>query len=251
MKKLQILFSCFLFSVALHLMASNHIGGEWTMLTLKGKDINTMERPYLIINLEDSMLYGNNGCNAINGSVHLKGEGKITFDNIITTLAKCDNETSERNIMKALHETASFKIANENGIKYLTLMNAKGHDLMYLKNQDINFMNGAWTVHSINGENLTANNVRIVIDIQEMKIHGNSGCNIFNGTLFIDPYKDWGVEFQELVSTRKMCRDIRIETALLCTLEETQYCKELPDGNIVLLDVDEKEIAVLKRLKLK
>jgi heat shock protein HslJ len=93
--------------------------------------------------------------------------------------------------------------------------------------------------------------VRIVIDVQEMRIHGNSGCNLFNGTLFIDPYKDWGVEFQELVSTRKMCRNIHIETALLVALEETQFCKELENGEIALFDGNGNQIATLKRLNLK
>ena len=104
---------------------------------------------------------------------------------------------------------------------------------------------------AVKNDSVTDNNVRIVIDIQEMRIHGNSGCNLFNGTLFIDPYKDWGVEFQELVSTRKMCRNIHIETALLVALEETQFCKELENGEIALFDGNGNQIATLKRLNLK
>ena len=259
MKKIKILFSCVLISVASHIFASNDathtasvsLDGEWTMLTLKGKDINTIERPFLFFNVSDSTLYGNNGCNVINGTFSTNAAHKISIDNIITSLAECHNHTSERNIMKALNEATSYKISEENGIRHLTLLNSKGHNLMYLKNQDINFLNGAWTVSSIAGESVSAKNVRIVIDIQEMKIHGNSGCNIFNGTLFIDPYKDWGVEFQKLISTRKMCRDIYIETALLVALEETQFCKQISKDEILLLGRDNIELATLKRLNLK
>ncbi|MBE6310651.1 MAG: META domain-containing protein [Bacteroidales bacterium] len=225
--------------------------GEWNMLTLKGKDISSRERAFLLFNFSDSTFYGNNGCNFINGKFHISKTNNIQFTDIISTMMECHNETSERNIMKALNEVSSFDFSVKDGIKHLTLHNAKGQNLFQLKSQNINFINGAWTVSSINNENITANNVHIVIDVQEMRIHGNSGCNLFNGTLFIDPYKDWGVEFQELISTRKMCRDIYIETALLVALEETQFCKEIDNEEIALLDGNGKQLATLKRLKLK
>lgn len=232
---------------------SKDLAGEWSMRTLRNKEINTRERAYLVFNFTetDSLIYGNNGCNVINGTIHTHGANKISFVNMLTTMAECHNSTSERSIMKALNEVTAYKISTQNGIRYLTLMNAKGQNLIYLKNQDINFLNGAWTVSSINEESMTSKNVRIVIDIQEMKIHGNSGCNLFNGTLFIDPDKDWAVEFQELVSTRKMCPDINIETALLVALEETQTCKKLTSNEIALYDGAGKQVATLRRLNLR
>ena len=230
---------------------ANELEGEWTMLTVRNKDVNTRERAYLHFNFKDSTLYGNNGCNVINGTIIAHEAGKIEFGNIITTMMECHNATSERTVMKALNDVSSYKISEENGIRYLTLMNSKGHSQIRLKSQNIDFLNGAWTVTSINNESVSYNNIRLVVDIQEMKIHGNAGCNIINGTLFIDPYKDWGVEFQELISTRKLCPDIHIETALLVALEETQYCKKLGSGEIALLDVDGKQLATLKRLKLR
>lgn len=229
----------------------NEFQGEWNIISLKNKDISTRERAFLSFNFKDSVFYGNNGCNVINGSIHTSGSNGMQFSNIISTMMECHNATSERSIMKALNETASYKLSEKDGIRYLTLMNEKGHQLMYLKNKNINFLNGAWTVSSINGDNVTSKNVRIVIDIQEMKIHGNSGCNIINGTLYIDPDKDWGVEFQQLISTRKMCPDIQIETALLVALEETQICKKINSDEIALFDGEGKELATLKRLNLK
>lgn len=250
MKKTLILITSLIMALGSNAIA-HELDGEWSMQTIKNKDVNTRERAYLYFNLKDSVFYGNNGCNVINGSIHTGAENKIELDNIITTMMDCHNATSERTVMKALNETASYKITEKNGIRYLSLMNSKGHNLIYLKNQDINFLNGAWTVSSINNESVTSKNVRLVIDIQEMKIHGNSGCNIINGTLFIDPNKDWGVEFQELVSTRMMCPDIHIETALLVALEETQYCKKLNGDEITLLDGEGKQIATLRRLNLR
>ena len=166
-------------------------------------------------------------------------------------MMECHNATSERTVMKALNDVASYKISVEDGIRYLSLLNTKGHQVMTLKNHDINFLNGAWTVSSLNGESVTNKNVKLVIDVQEMKIHGNSGCNIINGTLFIDPNIDWGVEFQQLISTMRMCHDIHIETALLVALEETQTCKKLNDEEIALYDGDGKNVATLRRLNLR
>lgn len=268
MKKLHTLIACLLVSAGSATIANENtnnapstvsqpvdvakdLDGEWTMLDIRNKDVNTRERAFLYFSLKDSTFYGNNGCNVVNGSIHHHGANKITLDNIITTMMECHNATSERTVMKALNDVASYKISVEDGIRYLSLLNTKGHQVMTLKNHDINFLNGAWTVSSLNGESVTNKNVKLVIDVQEMKIHGNSGCNIINGTLFIDPNIDWGVEFQQLISTMRMCHDIHIETALLVALEETQTCKKLNDEEIALYDGDGKNVATLRRLNLR
>lgn len=269
MKKIYTIIACALLSVGSFIMATENtsstatisavsstinqdLDGEWTIKTLKGKDISTRERAFLHFSLKDSMFYGNGGCNAINGAIHSYGGKKIALDNIITTMMECHNATSERNILKALTEVTSYKIeTKKDGIRYLSLLNSKGSEVMNLKNHDINFLNGAWTASLLSGESVANHNVRLVIDVQEMKIHGNSGCNIINGRLFIDPNIDWGVEFQELISTLRMCPDIHIETALLVALEETQTCKKINDNEIALYDADGKKVAQLRRLNLR
>ena len=42
---------------------------------------------------------------------------------------------------------------------------------------------------SINGKEYNNPDMEMVIDIQEQKLHGNSGCNIMNGSLSINPDK--------------------------------------------------------------
>lgn len=268
MKKIHALLSCLLVSAGSALFATEEaqvtsitipytssvakdLDGEWTILEIRNKDVNTRERAYLYFSLKDSTFYGNNGCNVINGAIHAHGGNKITLDNIITTMMECHNATSERSVMKALNDAVAYKISSKDGIRYLSLLNTKGQQIMHLKNHDINFLNGAWTVSSLNGESVTNNNIKLVIDIQEMKIHGNSGCNIINGTLYIDPNVDWGIEFQQLISTLRMCPDIHIETALLVALEETQTCKKLNNNEIALYDGDGKNVATLRKLKLR
>lgn len=265
MKKIHTIIACALLSLGTTITATESsnattvttssvdkdLDGEWTIKTIRDKEISTRERAYLHFSLKDSTFYGNNGCNVVNGSIHHHGANNISLDNILTTMMECHNATAERTVMKALSEVAAYQISKKNGIRYLSLMNNKGQQLMHLKNHDINFLNGAWTVSSLNGESIFNDNVKLVIDVQEMRIHGNTGCNLINGTLFIDPNVDWGVEFQQLVSTLRMCPDIHIETALLVALEETQTCKKLNNDEIALFDRDGKIIATLKRLDLR
>ena len=101
-----------------------------------------------------------------------------------------------------------------------------------LKGQNLAFMNGAWTVEEIDGESVEDKNVKLVIDLDQLTIHGNSGCNIVNGTVYIDYGKDWGVQFQQLLSTMKMCENIQTEKKLLVALELTETCKQLDNYKI-------------------
>lgn len=232
--------------------AKDLLEGEWTIQTMKNKKISVRERPYITFDFNENRFYGCNGCNVINGEFKTNAtNGNIELTNVISTMMECHNGTSERTVMKNLAEVSSFKVTEKNGIKYLSLLNAKGVVLFTLKNQDLNFLNGAWTVKELDGEPVTDDNVRLVIDVPELKLHGNSGCNIVNGSLYIDPYKDWAIQFQSLISTRKMCPNMNVETALLIALEETEYCKEINKDEISLMDAKGKQTVVLRRLDLR
>ena len=57
--------------------------GEWNMLTLKGKDISSRERAFLLFNFSDNTFYGNNGCNFINGKFHISKTNNIPFFGVL------------------------------------------------------------------------------------------------------------------------------------------------------------------------
>lgn len=174
----------------------------------------------------------------------------VAFNDIISTRMACDNETSEHTVMKALNDAVSLKLSEKEGIKYLQLLDKKDRELALLKGQNLAFMNGAWTVEEIDGESVEDKNVKLVIDLDQLTIHGNSGCNIVNGTVYIDYGKDWGVQFQQLLSTMKMCENIQTEKKLLVALELTETCKQLDNYKIALYDGKGECVAVLKRLHL-
>lgn len=229
---------------------AKQVAGEWTFMSIKDKPVKTLERPFFTLDFSDNRFYGNNGCNVINGTFECDSSS-IEFDNIISTMMACDNETSEQDVMKAFGEATSMKLFEKKDIKYLHLLAKNGHTLAILKEQNLNFMNGAWTVEEISGKKITDENVKLVIDLDQLSLHGNSGCNIVNGSIYIDYGKDWGVQFQQLISTMKMCENIKTETALLVALEETETCKPIDGNRIALYDNKGECVAVLKKLRLK
>ena len=228
---------------------AKQLSGEWTIVTVKGDKVNTTERPFVTLDFSDNRLYGNNGCNVINGIFECNGSN-IRFDNIISTMMSCDNATSEREIMKIFNDVVAVKLYEKNDIKRMHLVDKKGHTIAIMKEQNLNFMNGAWTVDKINEQPTIDENVRLVIDIDQLTLHGNSGCNILNGTIYVDYGKDWGVQFQQLLSTMKMCENIKTETALLVALEMTETCRPVSDTKIALYDNKGNCVAVLKKLQI-
>ena len=138
---------------------AKQLSGEWTIVTVKGDKVNTMERPFVTLDFTDNRFYGNNGCNVINGIFECNGSN-IRFDNIISTMMSCDNATSEREIMKIFNDVVAVKLYEKNDIKRMHLVDKKGHTIAIMKEQNLNFMNGAWTVDKINEQPTIDENVR-------------------------------------------------------------------------------------------
>lgn len=113
------------------------------------------------------------------------------------------------------------------------------------------FLNGSWSVTQINGHHNDNSDVKLVIDIYEQHLHGNTGCNILNGDLMIDPDKSNSIQFSKIATTRMMCPDTKTETALLVALESVEYAKKGKNNTVIMLDKDNKPMLVLKRIDVK
>ena len=206
--------------------------------------------PYLTFDSENNRIYGNNGCNYINGGFSVEENGSLKFGNMITTLAECNNKT-EAQISKAIGNTTSFTITKEKGIQMLVLRDKKHNPIMTLRNHNLSLLNGTWTVTEIDGNAIDDENIRLVIDIPEGKLHGNSGCNLINGSISLDPKKKNAIQFSQIISTRKACPNMATETALLVALEEAEHFKAESSETIELLDNNRKCVLILKRIGLK
>lgn len=225
--------------------------GEWDIVTIRKKKVYSLERAYLYLDFAGgNKVYGNNGCNSINGTFQISGNN-LKFNDFISTSESCRNVTSEKTIMHALADTRRFTLETQYNAQYLNLMNSKGNVLLVLKRHNLDAMNGPWLIKEINSENVSTLNMRVVIDAVMQTIHGDTGCNIINGIITLDHEKDMAIQFEDLHSTEYSCETIDYETALLLALERTESCKRINQYEMALLDNKGSIVIVLQRINLR
>ena len=231
--------------------AAEQLYGEWDIITVRKKKVYTIERAYLYLDFAGgNKVYGNNGCNTINGTFQWSGNN-LMFGEFITTDNSCENVTSEKTIMHALADVRRYTLTAQYNAQYLNLMNSKGVVVAVLKRHNLDAMNGAWLVKEINSENVAELNMRLVIDAVMQTIHGDTGCNLINGIITLDPTKDMAIQFEDLHSTEHDCESIDNETDLLLALESTESCKRINQNEMALLDHKGNIVIVLQHIKLR
>lgn len=227
------------------------LGGEWTIVKAYNKSISLETMPFLNFDLDSNKIYGNTGCNVVNGSFSIAKKGDLAFSNLLSTMMMCENSKIENSVLRALNEVTNYSISKINGMIHLNLLDKRGATVLLLKQHNLNTLNGAWTIQEIDGTKRLDDKVRLVIDIQELRIHGNSGCNTINGLIVLDPTKDYAIQFQQIASTRMMCPEMSTETTLLVALEEVESYKKNNTNEITFFDSKSQPVLVLKRLELK
>ena len=226
------------------------LNGEWTIVRVyhnevKGED----ERPYLYFDLSQNRFYGNNGCNLINGDLKLSGANSVRFTNILTTSVYCPDAEFEHQISGAFPTIKTCRVYRKGHELYAELLNGGGVPAIVLRKHNMNFLTGIWKVESINGAPNNVAGMELAIDVDAARIHGNTGCNIVNGALLIDPDKHNSMQFVSLASTLRLCPDAESEQALLVALEDTEKAVERGADRVALLDSDGNELLILTRQK--
>ena len=226
--------------------------GEWDIVMLRSKKkVYTLDRAYIYLDFAGgNKVYGCNGCNTINGTFQLSGNN-IKFNDFISTEESCRNVTSEKTIMHALADARRFTLETQYNAQYLNLLNSKGGVVLVLKRHNLDAMNGPWLIKEINSENVSELNMRVVIDAVMQTIHGDTGCNIINGIITLDPTKDMAIQFEDLRSDDHDCEEIDYETALLLALESTESCKRINQYEMALLDKKGNIVIVLQQITLR
>lgn len=205
--------------------------GEWSITEIYGDKVtvNGENHPKLSFQLSEDvpgalMVIGFNGCNYLNGSWIVNGSKLNPNGEFITSLKACPDAPYEFAFNQAINRVASYSVIDNNSI---SLNSESGTALMTLRKRNLSFLNGAWQVTTIKGTPVPASTaIKVVIDIDECKIHGNAGCNILNGTVVINLDKGDGIEFKDLATTRMTCPDIATEQSFLVALEEVATCTE-------------------------
>ena len=222
------------------------LNGEWTIQEVHGQKINGDERPYVNFESSTGNFYGSNGCNILNGNFTVKSGNKIEFSNVISTMKMCENAPYEYLINTAIDQATGFILDKKGNESYLQLTSpGNSTPLLVLRRHNLDYLNGAWRVISIDGHRVTAADMKFVIDIPQLTIHGNAGCNIMNGQILIDPDQANSIQFNNLITTRMMCPDIQQETEFLGALEEVTNCADLGNGRVALRDNSGKDKIVI------
>lgn len=210
--------------------------GSWSVTAIDGQQVvvNGENHPQITFeSIPDAktaiLVIGFNGCNYLNGSWIVRGSKLEPNGEFISSLKACHDAPYETAMNQALAKVVSYSVVDDNSI---SLNAADGASVLSLRKRNLSFLNGAWQVTTIQGTPVPANTaIKIVIDIDECKIHGNAGCNVVNGTIVVNLDKGDGLEFKDLATTRMTCPAIATEQAFLLALEQVDTCVEGASAN--------------------
>ena len=230
-------------------LAKGIVKGDWSIESVKGKKAVGESAPFLKFVPDEKRVYGNNGCNVINANyTYNPADSTLSFSGLISTMMACGMEgITDAEINEALGESQYYSWRLNGDDYYLTLFNGNHEAVMELMHQNFQFLNGTWQVVEIEGQSVNVPGMKLVIDVEEGKIHGNTGCNIINGTLETDMDAANSISFQSIGMTRMSCPDANYETQFVMALEEAMKAKPLKEGRVALLDGHDKVVLLLER----
>lgn len=230
-------------------LQKGEIGGDWIIEKVFGNPAKGQDTPFLKFDPATRMVYGSNGCNTVNATYRNNpADSTLSFDGMISTMRACpDAEVSETAINQALGMTARYIWSVRGDRHFLELYDAGMQPLMTLARQSFEFLNGAWKVSAIEGTRVDNDKMQLVFDMAEMKIHGNTGCNVLNGSIVTDMAREGALSFQNMATTRMMCPDINQETALLVALEAAATVRPVDKNIVDLLDMHGHVVLRLER----
>lgn len=234
---------------------STPIGGEWIIVGVGDEQIHQdSDMPYVIFSDSEEKFYASNGCNIINGDYkYTPGDnaesGVITFDHVLSTMAYCPDITYQQAISVVLNEgvTVKCQIRQQGRESYMELRSNSGDLLLTLRRHNLEVINGQWKVAQIGDKKYDGDQMNVFFDIPELRIHGNTGCNFFNGIIEIDPNEASAISFTSMGVTMKMCENADVERSMLVALEETTGYSLTDNSTLELKDASGATVMLLKR----
>lgn len=227
------------------------VTGDWTIEEVNGIKAVGEATPYLKFVTSEKRVYGNNGCNTINARYSYDpAEHKISFSDVLSTMRMCNvTGITDVDINAALANTVSYKWDHNGDEYFMYFFNSAGNQVLRLMHQNFDFLNGEWHVSAIENEPIDDPDMNLVIDVDEGKIHGNTGCNILNGTLDIDMETVNTISFHDIVTTRMACPNPENQTRLIVALEDAAHATPRDANTVLLLNLLRQPVLRLTRIK--
>lgn len=229
--------------------AKGIIKGDWAIESAFGQQAVGQTPPFIKFSQEEHRIYGNNGCNTVNGSYSYNpADSTLMFENVAVTMMLCTKEgLTDYLIDKALNDTRRYSLEDVDDGYMMVLYDEQGKAVMQLSHQNLDFLNGTWKVDAIDGEKVDVENMKLVFDVDEHKIHGNTGCNVLNGRFETDMDEPNTFSFEAIAVTMMLCPQMEYQTAMLVALENACRAKPIDKNRVELLDSDGKSVLTLER----
>lgn len=230
---------------------ANKLNGEWTIVEAGQYKIDRDEEmPYVNFSEADGRFYANNGCNVVNGNFTFKDADMVAFSNVITTRMYCPDVNFENaiNLVLADGNAVKAKIERKGNENYLRLYDSAGNKVMTLRKHNLEVLNGQWNFSTLDGQKVGLDGVNIFFDSEENTVHGNTGCNYFNGGITFDAQKPNSLSFMQMAVTMRMCENSDIERKMLVALEQTATYS-IDGKTLTLYDEKGQPVATLTREK--
>ena len=219
--------------------------GTWIVTSAERHDVVGETTAEITFELATSRIYGNDGCNVVNGTFALGDENELEFGSLISTQKDCGPEVTDRAVLRALSNTRSYKRAHGDELR-IRLCDRRGRTVMVLEKRQVDLLNGAWRVTAIEGTAITEEQPKLVIDIPEAKLSGFAGCNRIFGHIALDG-TPCGIAFTQVASTRKSCPEMETETQLLAALELVTGFYPIDDTHAVLYQHPDTPLITLEK----
>ena len=227
------------------------IEGDWAIEEVNGKPAVGEKAPYLkfVETGGEKKMFGNNGCNTLNATYSYNPQDStLTFDNVLTTMMFCGMEgITDGEITQAVNDTRFYSVSETEDYNFLRFYDRDYNLLMVLMHQNFAFLNGAWKVVRIDDEPVNVDEMKLVIDVDEKKVHGNTGCNVLNGAFETDMDSPNSISFSNLAVTMMLCPDMEAQRALLIALEDANKAKPISKDEVQMLNSDDKVVLTLQR----
>lgn len=227
-------------------------GGRWLIAAVDAHTIVAEDdAPYIDFEQGSGRFYGSDGCNILNGDYLLRSDGSMVFSHVLSTMKYCPDEEYSALIGRYINDESRLYVDTKRigQDTYLYLRSADDKVVMTLRRHNMEFLNGNWQVTSIDGRPIDDEECNIFFDIPELKVHGNTGCNFFNGTIYIDPNRSNALDLSNMATTRMACNKGDQEMRMMVALESTSTAiAGNQDNTVLLLNAAGKEMMTLKRI---
>lgn len=230
-------------------LAKGIVKGDWAIEAVFGQTAVGETPPYLKFVPHLKKVFGNNGCNTINADyLYNPTDSTLSFSNVAATKLACDKEgITDELVMQALKDARYYTWFLHDDEYHLHFFDENRQPVLDLMHQNFQFLNGTWRVTAIGTERVNNPDMKLVIDVDEGKIHGNTGCNVLNGTLETDMDAANSISFQAIGTTKMACPEGNMEMQLLVALEEATRARAVSPTVVEFINDEGRPVLRLER----